>query len=404
MKNKRRAYLLFLGFVVTVLAEPAEQDFYKDTIQQVSRSVNLVKDYGASGSDDADDSAALQKAVDEMTVLPDGGKIMIPQGRFILDDIQIKSNVHIEVDPEAVLVPPGLGIMFSMGRDAAANNCSIRGAGGRRYTVDLTSIPAGRTMRMGFVNCKDVDNFMISDFNVLDNFTALSSLTFNLAERDGNYFRARNGVVKNGNVDKGHYGYGVVQAQAGYNILFKDLSATGGITLRLETGAKGVTFAPADMNLDQIFGRNISIANGHGGVMMGSHVRQNGHVDIDGVYAESAILAASAGVGFANAEQVAAGLKPGRFAPSSIIRNVHAVYGEKAQLKPKNFPEVPAPLQDRISKTLNPDGVSYDGPSVAAAATTDPKIRILNVTMEGFEHQPDRIITERKRPWRKGRN
>lgn len=374
-------------------AEPVESVFFHETIDRVDKTVNLVDDYLADGADRKDDSAELQRAIDDLTKLPHGGKIVIPRGTFHFFSVALRSNVHLEIASDATIVPTRAGTIFSFGRDDAVRNASIRGSGGR-FTVDLSSIPAGN-IKAQFANFRNVDNFMIADFNIRDNFTRLSALTFNVAEQGGTYFRPRNGVIKNGNIDRGHFGYGLIQAQAGYHLLFKDLSGTGGITLRLETGA--VTEAPPEMNLDQIFARNISITNGHGGTMMGSHVRQNGHVDIDGVRAVSSVFASSVGVGFATPAQAAKGYKAGRFASSSVVKNVHAVFGVEAQLKPKNFEEVPAPLRHLISKSVNPDGASYNGPSVAAARNLDPDIKMTNVTMEGFEYQSSPIVGETKK-------
>ena len=70
MKMRLLVCLFCSGFVAVVFAEPDESDFYRDTIQSVDRTVNLVKDYGASGSDKEDDSAAFPKAIDDMTALP----------------------------------------------------------------------------------------------------------------------------------------------------------------------------------------------------------------------------------------------------------------------------------------------------------------------------------------------
>ncbi len=392
--SKTTLSLLALSFATIARSDVNESDYFKDTIGDVSRSVDLVKDYQATATDREDDSQSLQRAIDEMTKLPQGGKIYLPEGDYYLAGIVMKPNVHIVVDAKATLLPTEPGMMFTFGRVAKANNVSIRGKGGR-YTVDLREVPSGN-IKMAFANFREVENFMIADFNILDNFTRLSSITLNLGEFDGKYSRPRNGVVKNGHVDKGHFGYGLIQAQVGYKILFKDLSAVGGVTLRMETGA--VAKAPVEINLDQIYARNISIKDGHGGTMMGSHVRQNGHADIDGVYAESAIFAASVGIGFANKEEAARGLKAGRFASSSVIKNVHAVYGTKAQLKPKNFHEIPESLKHLISKQVNPDGVSYNGPSAAPARCLDPDIQMTNVSGEGFEHLKDLIVRVRHRP------
>ena len=82
-----------------------ENDFYKDSIHLVDKTVNLVTDYGANGNDSNDDSPPLQTAVDDMTALTNGGKVIIPSGTFYLIDIKLKDNVHLVIDSNATIVP-----------------------------------------------------------------------------------------------------------------------------------------------------------------------------------------------------------------------------------------------------------------------------------------------------------
>ncbi|MDO5986184.1 glycosyl hydrolase family 28-related protein [Flavivirga amylovorans] len=384
MKN----ILTLFTLISTLSFAQKESDFYKDTSSQVSKTVNLVTDYKADGTDTKDDSAQLQKAIDDLTQLKNGGKIIIPEGTFYFSNIEMKSGVHLVVNHKVTISPTTpKGFIFHFGLKSGISagktieNVSIRGEGGR-FTVDYSMAPNGRKHKMAFATFKNVNNFMIGDFNVLDNNTALSCLTFNSSSYEGNYFRATNGIVRNAHVTNASYGYGLIQAQTGKNILFKNISGEGGITLRLETGA--ALTVPMHINLDNIYGRNISIKNGHSATAMGSHTRTNGHVDIDGVRAESSLFASMVGIGFANKEQAKLGYTAGRFAPTSTIKNVHAIYGTQAQHKPKNVRQLPCELRTFMSTTLNPDGASYKGPSIAAIKNSDPKITIEDVTYEGF--------------------
>ena len=85
-----------------------------------------------------------------------------------------------------------------------------------------------------------VQNFKVSDINVIDNYTPYSSVTVNLLQRsDGSYLFAKDGIVEHLKADKGHYGYGLLQCQAASNVLYRDLDGEGGAALRLETGAIG---------------------------------------------------------------------------------------------------------------------------------------------------------------------
>lgn len=377
-----------------------ERNFYTDYIDQVSATVDLLADYGvawdavngANATDTNDDSAALQAAIDDMTALTNGGVVTIPAGTFYLNAVALKSNVHIVVDPDATLVASSEGIMFKFGLaskrvDALTtiSNVSIRGDGGR-YTVDGSWIAPSNKFALAI--CNNVDNFMIADFNVLDNYTVFSAVMTSMAEHEDSYFVARNGVVKNGHNDNAHFGYGTIQAWAGHNLLFKDLSGEGGITFRCETGLNSLMTAPAYVNLDKAYGRNISVTNGHGAVMMGAHGRPNGLVDVDGVVAVSSLFAVSVGDGYGSSGEDVTITDYG-FDPESRIRNVHAVFGTNAQLKSKNFKEVPCPLKYLIAVTaFEHDPIIFQGPAAYVTKSLDPSITISNVTAEGFEYVP----------------
>ena len=383
----------------TTWSADAESNFFTDTISLVSSTVDLVGDYGASGSDTNDDSAALQSAIDAMTLLPGGGKITMPAGRFYLKSIQLKSNVHLVIAPDAKLILAGSsGSMFYLGLSSGGadalttiSNVSIRCSAPGRYTVDVSHVAPNPT-KAQFVKCWNVYNFLVADFHILDHLTKISGITLNTADYNGQWFQPRYGVIKNGDILNGHYGYGLIQAQACNNILFKNLTGTGGITLRLETGAVPYA-APAEIKLDQIYGRNIAVTNGHGAAMMGPHYRNNGHVDLDGISAVASLYAASAGAGFVNSQEAAAGYTPGSFANTSIIRNVHAVYGEMAELKWKNFDDIPCPLQHLISSGPIYSGIIYRGPSSTAANDNSPDVTFSNVTFEGFAYRTNAITS-----------
>lgn len=375
-------------------------DFFTDTISNVSETVNITDaPYNADGTDAMDDSAAMQAAIDAMTLHPNGGKIIVPAGTFHLSNLYLKSNVHLEIDPGAVLVETdGVGTMFDLGLDnnginalVIISNVSIRASSGR-YTVDL-SHAAPNPNKSQFVKCKNVCNFMVADFNILDNYSKMSSVTMGTADHNGQWFQPRDGVVMNGHVVDAHYGYGLVQAQACNNILYQDLSGVGGITLRLETGAVPYD-APDTIMLHDIYGRNISITNGHGAAMMGPHYRINGHVDLDGLYAVASLYAVSAGDGFVNAAEEAAGYTPGYFADTCIIKNVHAVYGENAGYKTKNFNDIPCEERHKITAAPAYSGIIYRGPSCIAAHSNSTRFTFSNVTQEGFVYRTKAIMSK----------
>lgn len=400
LKNMNR---IIVGIVLSIsLSAVFGQDeayFYVDKIDLVDQTVDLVADYGANGSDELDDSQALQNAIDALTANPNGGKIIIPAGTFYLLDIHLKDNVHIVIDPDAVIKPSASsGIIFRYGyhhkgSSAAVTirNVSIRcSQEGGKYTVDYSEAPSNPN-KIHFVNCKNVVNFMIADFFIRDNWTKISAISMSAAGYDGQWWRPENGVIKNGDMSMGHYGYGLIQMQVGKKVLFKDLAGTGGVTVRLESGA--VPHTPDWMNMDSIWVRNVSSTDGHGALMMGPHTKDNGHVDADGVTSIGSLWAVGAGGGYVTNEEDSLGYTPGSFASTCVVTNIHAVYGEIAQLKSKNFDEIPCAIRHLISTEPVMDGKIYIGPASCAVHSTNEEkanpytILWSNITTEGFEHQ-----------------
>lgn len=409
--GERRAVTFVFCLLVPAFAfsvEPVESDFFTDTIGSVSQSVNLVADYGAIGTDTLDDSAALQLAIDEMTALPDGGRILIPAGTFYLNDIRIRSNVHIEVDAGATLKSSAVGTknsgLFYFGAKSGIDeitpveNASLRGVGGQ-FTVDFRDAVNPNLL---VVNTKSGKNFLIADFILYDNNTKFSAITVNTGEHNGVYGRSENGVIKNITAYNMHYGYGVMQMKAGKNILFKNLWGQGGCTLRLESGGSIFT-APSDMIMEDVYARDIYCEYGRSALMMSPHTRDNGHVDVARVTAVGCSFGSTISPGFVAKGETGT---PGTFASSSIVRDLHSVYDLGAQIKPKHFRYIPCELRGLVVEERNPDGESHPGPSIAnvlySADTTDANgaspgeydIAILNVTQEGFLHQSKGIINE----------
>lgn len=395
---------LILLLCATAASAVDEGDFYVDKIDQVDQTVDLESDYGADGSDEMDDSQALQNAIDAMTAHPNGGKIFIPAGTYYFLNIILKDNVHIMVDTAAVIKPTEeSGIIFkygynSKGADAAVTvrNVSIRSNHeGSKYTIDYSHVP-GNPNKMHFVNCKNVNNFMIADFFVKDNWSKISAISMSVATYNDQWWRPENGVIKNGDMSNGHYGYGLIQMQVGNMVLFRDLAGTGGVTLRLESGA--VPHTPAWMNTDSIYSRNISSSDGHGALMLGPHTKDNGHVDADGVYSYGSLWAVGAGGGYVTTEEESLGYTPGSFASTCVVTNIHAVYGENAQLKWKNFDEIPCAIRHLITSEPVMDGKIYIGPASCAVHSTNEEkanpytVHWSNITTEGFEHQFDLIL------------
>ena len=396
--------LIICGFNFTCLIAQNESDFYTET-NHLGITQNLVIDYNANGTDTVDDSPALQNAIDYLTSLPDGGKIIIPSGTFYFVNIDMKSNVHLEIDANTTIIPTagptGNYAIFNFGKNTATvNNVSVRSSGGN-FTIDLSAVT---NVNVRVFRCNNVNNFLLSDFDVLDNNTKFASTTMGFTEHNGDYFIPTNGVVKNATTQTAHYGYGLVQIQAGSNILYKNLSGEGGITLRMESGYHLMNvLRPPGVGIFDVYGRNIHCEDGSAAISFSPHTMENGHVDVDGVTAVNCGFAARVAFGFATTEQAALGLVPGYFAPTSVLKNVNAVYGTTAQLKPKHYKYMPCEIQYLNSTTLNPDGESYTGPSINAViydahggdpAEGDYTVTITNVTQNGFVYEQKTVLVD----------
>lgn len=400
--NRMKITTTIIALLVSlVLMAQNESDFYTPP-SHTGVSKNLVTDYNAIPNDGKDDSEALQNAIDDVTTKTNGGKIYIPEGTYHLVFINLESNVHLEFDEEAIIIPAadtsmGNYAIFQLGRDQDyIENVQISAKTGK-FTVDFRGVENadGRV-----VSLYSVDNFSVSDIVVLDELTKFSAVTGGISKHNNNYLKPKNGLVKNIEVHNAHYGYGVVQMQTGQKIFFKNLWGDGGVTLRFETGYN-------KMNLLQVggvydfFGKNIYCENGNAAVMISPHATDNGHVEVDSIEAVNCGFAVRIGGGYANKEQDSVGLDGGYFANTSKVSNVKATYGTTAQVKSKHFKYMACAERSLISAEKGPDGESYVAPSIAAIVNTaegtgDGKftVTMTNVESIGFPNQAKDILSD----------
>lgn len=368
-----------------------ETDFYKETWEN-GVEVNLVDSYGTSGSDERDDSQKLQQAIDELTLQPDGGKIIIPYGKYYLSNVALKSNVHLAIDSGTVIRPTTPGFVITVGKDTdVVKNVSIRGVGGM-FIMDFTGVESG--ISTTGINCQNVDTFLIANMLTVDNYTVHSSIRFNMAEYNGGYFIARNGVVKNIDNTAAHVGYGTIQVGAGRNILFKDLDGDGGVTLRLESGAGGLDLLGA--TVFDIFARNITGRNGNCALMISPHAMKNGIVDADSIVSYSSRCAVWIPKG-----DTRNGDTPGYYSDSSSVSNITAYWGTTAQNKYGHFKMIPCPYRHLIEEEKLPDGKAAYGPASAAViyeasgkGTGYFNVDLDNINMIGYPPGAKMIRTE----------
>lgn len=361
---------------------------------------NLKKDFKVDNSFETDDSVKLQKAIDCISE-KGGGKLIIPKGNYSFTDIVLKSNVHLEIDSEAVIRPFKRSnnknyFIFLLSSDTKKpiENVSISGVNGQ-FTIDVSQI---ENKRVRCFSIRNIHNFKISNLKIIDNYTLFASLEFLPLEikKENKLYSSKNGLIKNiDGLGIADYGYGLVQVRTGKNILFQNLSGIGGTTLRLEGHLKVLRAIGGKDNMEHIIGRNIRCEKGNAALMLSPHYIYNGLVGVRDITAVGCGFAVRIETGFANKDEKKLGLKPGHFSPESVVSNVKATFANtEAQIKPKHYKFLPCNLRSKIAKTPItpfPHGDSYNGPSIGAVVyTTNYKINFSKkeiVSAVGFDEK-----------------
>ena len=412
--------IFFLNSVLSFSQIDNEANFYT-VITNANFNKNLVSDYGVDNNFTTDDSSKLEDAINDISS-NGGGVLTIPEGDYSFGDVNLNSNVHIKIDEGAVIRPfyeiPSDGklknyAIFKLGSNTnPIQNISITSSSGSRFTVDLTH---NNNPNIGVVSCGKVSNFLISNFNVIDSYTKFSGVTFGGDFYNGNYVYPENGIVKDIDIQNAHYGYGVVQTQSAENILFKNLSGTGGATLRLETGFTGLndlqgTNLPSGVKrvggIHKIVARNISSTNGNSALMISPHSVHNGTVDAEEITSINSGFTVRIEGGFISSKyDQDIGLTDGTF-ESVRVKNVHGTFGNSAEIKSKHFKFYPSEITapTTIASYINSGETSvYIGPSIAVVlaetnynCTSGVKTMIVEepIVGVGFQYQEDLIPEE----------
>ena len=103
---KLNNHFLLCNLLTTLLSNAqidAESNFYT-AISNSNYDKNIVTDYSVDNDFDTDDSVAWQTAIDDISD-NGGGVLTIPAGNYTILNIDLKSNVHIEIDPDAIIRP-----------------------------------------------------------------------------------------------------------------------------------------------------------------------------------------------------------------------------------------------------------------------------------------------------------
>jgi len=394
---------------------PADSYFYNPTIN----TTNQMSFPNGNSS-----TTALQSMINNLST-SGGGVLNINAGTYTLEQIHMKTGVHIRVHPDVVFKSAPRNALFRAGYDqnfANVNNWSFQSTNGEKFTFDFSNLQPNEDIRA--FQLGNTTNFKLADFIVLDNFTkfnAVSSGAVGNETTQGSAKFASFGIIENLDIKKAHYGYGLIQCQVGQDILFRNLSGEGGVTLRFESGFSGLAnryLTDKTPIINNVYGRNISCTNGAHAVMLSPHTITQGLADVRDVSGISCEAVVSVNFGFLSESkgQVDSSGNPllghssGTFSEESVIANVSATYGVNAQVRAARLRYVPCALRSYINlDEKNPDDESYKSPSLAPVyylaledyvSLDSPegrfKIVLDNVTHTGFssEVRTDGLITD----------
>lgn len=380
---------------------------YNDLISKQKIELNVEKDYGMKSDATNDQSAKLQKAIDEVSA-KGGGRLIIPKGTYCIAGVNMKSNVHLLVDSGVTFKPyiadtkKGCVLfLFSSSDDkkeSYVENCSIRCLQeGKSYTVDYSYLKP--IDRCRFIICCLVKNFYIADAKIMDNYTTHCGIIFVPTRTEGadkwKLSRPTDGEIRNCSIYHSKTGYGLCQMHGAQTIYYENLYSKGGVTLRLESGAGGPYAGVFDINA-----RNIRSEQGRCAVMMNPHATHNGRVLVDGASSIGSGVTVMVHGGFIDRKhQDNPNATKGTYSSDSKIINIHAVYGENAQIDEKQVYALD-PIDSEYAKFRNnsiKDGKSFRGPSmlpVLDCTLGNYKVSYENISSEGFANNKDYVVYE----------
>ncbi|MGJ8679687.1 hypothetical protein [Paraglaciecola sp.] len=365
----------------------AESDFFEDTSLTIpeERQKTLTN---ANGND----SGNLNALITELADLG-GGIIKIPAGDWLFGEIVLKTNVHLFIDPAAIITPVRVtwnGPTFHLGyNDLDVSNVSIRSTSeSEKFTIDMTSLPDSlypvypltpeatvrQEPRVMPFRVSEVENFMIRGAFIKDKHTIHSSVNFIPSVKNGIYAGATKGLVKDISVINAHGGYGAVQTRVAKNIFFKNIdSLGGGATLRIETDAPHASGGKAPietMIIEDIFGYNIGCKDGNAAVMIQPWQAINGKFDVQKIQSNSCGAAVRIDRAFVDWRTPSGSftnpdnLQVGSYDPSSRITDVKAIYGTTAQVKQGTSPFIPCELRHLYQAEILME-TFHQGPSIS---------------------------------------
>ncbi|WP_281991266.1 hypothetical protein [Aquimarina aggregata] len=273
----------------------------------------------------------IQTAIDQASAL-NGGRVIIRPGRYIVKPINVKSNVHIRLKPNVIMRADQRNTslaernrhkdIFLIGRRKNVFNVTIVGEGKgesrpkfRYFRESNRNVGGARAFSVN-----GVKNCFIQNVIIEDNETRFAGIDFNFNFIDiSKRGRPTNVTIDNCEIRNAAFGYGLVQLNAGANVLLSNLTGYGGITARLESDNR--TFGSTTIGIDNCHVRNVLTVNGNTSVLLQPWNVVNGNVFIDGAHAINCNFAVETQDGYLDTTG------KGRFGPNSYIKNVTHVYG-----------------------------------------------------------------------------
>lgn len=335
---------------------------------------------GVSGDDSAALMSAINRASGKRTTVNGkilkGGVINISSGSYVLCGVKLKSNVYIRFKSGVTISSPTLK-QGTFILDNGISNVSIIGPA----TFNVNS---GQQEHRAF-KCANVSNFEIKNFTIKEKHSKFCSIILTGTSRTTP--TPSNGTIAGIKVTGASGGYGAVQCHGCRNMLFKSITSTGGVALRLESGIE------TSSGIQNVKGIGIKCTNGRAAVMMQPHGMDHKKVTLQNITSVGSTFAVEMKSGFVDSDASDPN-KIGTFAQVTMS-NVKATYGTHAQLRPFSFSYVPKQLVNKI-QNLRSDDTIY-GPAIGAIGNfaTNYSVTVPNSAVTaytGFTHQPKKVM------------
>lgn len=341
---------------------------------------------------DANATQNINKAILDASKQKSGGRVIINAGTYVVETLNLKSNVHILLKPDVLLKAnqedPSkkneVKQVFVIGNDESLENITIIGEGEGNHRARIKYVREDSAPKKGGTRAFSIGrvlNLFIQNLVIEDQQTRFSGVAFTF--KKGDY--SKNGRASNVTVDHveqidASYGYGLIQANTGANMLLTNLVCSGGVTARIETDNRGRE-EDIKVGVDNIRIENVKSIKGKCAVYFKPHNLISGKVTVDGAYS----------VGSQTTIEIREGRNGGRFGEDSWIKNVAAVYTLDAPVHFSGKSSIPLCLLPyfKEDKRVDADNKGVrQGPSITVIADYVGQIRIDKSTVSATVSEP----------------